>query len=117
VRWLALTLALAACSRKADAPPAPAADRPAMAASEVKRGQDACKAYIARVCACAETVPAMRERCQLARPLLDALEVAADVGANADSTRRDSLQANASVRSIIKECIEQAAKLPTAGCP
>jgi hypothetical protein len=90
---------------------------PAMPASEIKRGQDACKAYVARVCACAETVPAMQQACALAGALPDALQVGLDVAANAESSRRDVLHANDSVRKIAKECIEQIARLPVAGCP
>ena len=49
--------------------------------------------------------------------LPDAIEVALSVSANPDSTRRDVLQANDSVRKIVKNCIEETAKLPGAGCP
>jgi alkanesulfonate monooxygenase SsuD/methylene tetrahydromethanopterin reductase-like flavin-dependent oxidoreductase (luciferase family) len=111
-RGVLALLLCAACKQARDAPPPPPPDRPVMAASEVKRGQDACRAYVDHVCACARTNPAMRQPCSLARPLLDAIEVAADVGASPESTRRDSLQANDTVRKIVKECIEQSAKLP-----
>jgi hypothetical protein len=88
-----------------------------MPASEVKRGQDACKAYVDKVCACARTVPAMVEPCALARALPDAIQPELDVAASPDSTRRDVLQLSDSVRKIVKECIEETAKLPAAGCP
>ena len=88
-----------------------------MPASEVKRGQDACKAYVDKVCACAETTPAMRQPCALARALPDAMQVGLDIASSAESTRRDVLQAHASVRNIAKKCIEEIAKLPATGCP
>ena len=116
MRWLAILVACAGCAKKADAPP-PGADLPVMPASEVKRGQDACRAYVDKVCACAETVPAMKQQCSLSHALPDAIEVSLDIAANAESTRRDVVQAHDSVRKIAKECIEETAKLPAAGCP
>jgi hypothetical protein len=88
-----------------------------MPASEVRRGQDACKAYVDKVCACADPMPAMKQPCALARALPEAMQVGLDVAANPESSRRDVLQARDSVRKIVKECIEEIAKLPAAGCP
>lgn len=114
---VAVVIALAACG-KADKPAA--SEKPAvpvMPASEVKRGQDACKAYLEKVCACAEKIPALTEPCSLARAYPEAMQVSLDVAATPESTRRDVLQAHDSVRSIVKTCIEETAKLPAAGCP
>jgi hypothetical protein len=117
MRWLVVLVACAACRGSSDAP-APGADsRPVMAASEVKRSQDACKAYVDQVCRCAETVPAMKQACGLARALPDAIQVGLDVAGNADTSRREVLQVHDSVRKIVKQCIEETAKLPAAGCP
>lgn len=118
MRWLVALALLASggCKQQAEAPPAAAA-RPVMAASEAKRGQDACKAYVAKVCACAETVAAMKQPCGLARALPEAVDVGLSVAGNPESTRRDVLQANDSVRKVVKECIEETAKLSGAGCP
>jgi hypothetical protein len=114
MRWLALAVCLAcACKQKAEPPPAPA---PALPQAEVKRAQDACRAYVEKVCGCAATQPALQEPCKLARALPDALQVGLEVGASTDSTRRDVVQTQDSVRKIAKECIEQTAKLPAAGC-
>jgi tRNA U34 5-methylaminomethyl-2-thiouridine-forming methyltransferase MnmC len=88
-----------------------------MPASEIKRGRDACKAYVDKVCACAETVPAMKQQCALAHALPDAIQVGLDVAESSDSTRRDVLQVHDSVRKIVKQCIEDTARLPAAGCP
>jgi hypothetical protein len=118
MRWL-VALALVAsvgCKDRADAP-LPAAALPVMSASEAKRGQDACKAYVESVCACGETVAAMKQPCSLARALPEAVAVGLSVAGNPESTRRDVLQANDSVRKVVKECIEETAKLSAAGCP
>ncbi len=118
MKWLWILVLCAGCKKRADDPPGPPErDVPVMPASEVKRGQDACKAYVDKVCACARTVPAMAEPCALARALPDAIQPELDVATSPDSTRRDVLQLNDSVRKIVKECIEETAKLPAAGCP
>jgi hypothetical protein len=114
---LAAALALAACKDRAEPPPPAPAPSLAMPANEVKRGQDACNAYVEKVCACAKTVPALEQQCTLARALPDALQVGTEVAATPDTKRRDALQANQSARGIVKECVEQLAKLPVAGCP
>lgn len=112
---LMMTLASAGCKKQSEAPPAAA--MPAMPANEAKRGQDACRAYVEKVCACGDTVAAMKQPCSLARALPDAVEVGLSVAGNPESTRRDVLQANDSVRKVVKECIEETAKLSGAGCP
>ncbi|MDX2093681.1 MAG: hypothetical protein SFX73_37930 [Kofleriaceae bacterium] len=112
------TLGCGCANKKADDDPAVGAgsaeDRPKIAATELKRGEDACKAYVDKVCAC--TAPAAADACKLARALPDALTVGREVAASPDSTRMDVLQANDSIRKTIKECIEQTAKLPSLGC-
>jgi hypothetical protein len=113
VAWLAC----AGCKQQPDAAPAEAAPVPAMPATEVKRGQDACKSYVDKACGCAQTVPAMKQPCTLARALPDAIEVNLAVATHPESSRRDALQAQDSVRKIVKECIEEIARLPAAGCP
>jgi hypothetical protein len=118
VKWLLILVACAGCKKHADAPASGSDGRnvPVMAASEIRRSQDACKAYVDQVCACAEASPAMKQPCALARALPDAVQVGLDVAANPESLRRDVLQAHDSVRKIVKECIEEIAKLPAAGC-
>jgi hypothetical protein len=108
-------VAVAGCKQPADPPPA--SELPVMPASEIKRGQDACGAYVTKACACAETVPAMKQACALASALPDAIQVSLGVATNPESSKRDVLQAHDSVRKIVKECIEEIAKLPAAGCP
>jgi hypothetical protein len=114
MKWLAILALCAACKKQEAPPPAPV---PALPASEVKRAQDACQAYVDKVCGCARTMPALEQPCKLARALPDAVQVGLEVGASADSTQRDVRQVQDSVRKIAKECIEQLARLPAAGCP
>lgn len=116
MKWLlVLVIAGAACKKHSEPPPP--SDVPVMPASEIKRGQDACRAYVDKVCGCAATVPALQQPCSLARALPDAMQVSLAVAGNPESKRRDVLQAHESVRNIVKECIEQTARLPAAGCP
>lgn len=112
--WLAALALCAACKRQADAPPPSPA--PAMPATEVKRAQDACKAYVDKVCGCARTMPALEQPCRLARALPDAVQVGLEVGASTDTAQPDVRQVQATVRAIAKQCIEELARLPAAGC-
>ena len=68
MKWMVLALAvIAACSKSQDAPAAGSAELPPpIPAAEVKRGLDACRAFVTSVCACAEKVPAAKDTCALA---------------------------------------------------
>jgi hypothetical protein len=112
--WLAALALCAACKQQADPPPP--SPTPVMPATEVKRAQDACKAYVDKVCGCARTMPALEQPCRLARALPDAVQVGVEVGASTDTSQRDGRQVQATVRKIAKQCIEELARLPTAGC-
>ena len=113
--WLAALALCAACKQQADPPPPPA-PAPALPATEVKRAQDACKAYVDKVCGCAGTMPALEQPCRLARALPDAIQVSLEVGASAETAERDVRQVQAGVRKIAKQCIEELARLPATGC-
>lgn len=111
----ALVLAVGAgCKKQEAAPPPPEAPMPQIPATEIKRGEDACKAYVTQVCAC--TAPDAKAACELAKALPDAMRVGLEVSMSPDSNRRDVIQANDLVRKTIKSCIEHAAKLPSLGC-
>ena len=116
MRHLVLALLICVgCKKEAPAPPVDHDTAPPLPAAEIERGQDACQAYVDKVCAC--TAHAAKDACGLAKALPDALEVARQVSVSPDSHRVDVLQANDSARKTIKECIEQTAKLPSLGCP
>jgi len=110
-----LVVSTAACKQQEEAPPATKV--PAMSAAEIQRSEDACKTYVDRVCACADKVPAVKQQCELARALPEAVRLGLEVAASPDSKPNDALGAQGSVRKAVKQCIEQTAKLPALGCP
>ncbi len=112
----ALAAALAAGACKQQEEPAPAPAPAAIGAAEIKRGQDACRAYVEQVCACAKTVPAAEQPCARAKALPDSIDTAVQVSAHPETERLDAVQSAAAVRKIIARCIEQTAKLPELGC-
>jgi hypothetical protein len=114
VRWLLVVLAVAGCKKEQAAGPPPEDKPPQIPQTELKRGQDACGAYVAKVCAC--TVPDAARLCGLAKALPDAITTALEVATYPESSRRDVVQANDVIRKTMKECIEQTAKLPSLGC-
>ena len=117
MRWLLVLAVCAACKQQAEVPPpGPTPPKPAMPAIEAKRARDACQDYVTKACACAETVPTMKQPCRDARALSDAIQTSLEVGASDDATRRDALQTHGAVRNIAKACIEDLARLPAAGC-
>lgn len=115
MKWVVALLVAAGCSKQ-DAPPAPADPPPAIPAAEVKRGLDACHAYVASVCTCAEKVPAAKEACSLAESLPEAIEIGGRLVANPRAAREDAVQAAANIRKTVKQCIERTAQLPALGC-
>jgi hypothetical protein len=117
VRRIALTaLLLVACAKKEDAPAGDQKPAPQLSAAEVQRGQEACSAYLHKVCECAEKIPSLKGQCDLARALPEAVRLDAEVSASPDSKRNDVLGAEKAMRQSVKECIEETAKLPSLGC-
>src|SRR5690349_20029959 len=117
---LACALAVA-CSKKADtkqAPPPPD-KRPAMTIEELTRNIDACKDYVAKLCACSTAhpdKPDLAELCKTDAALPDALTVVTALAADPDTTKQDVLLGQAKARKIAKACVDGVAKLPTLGC-
>jgi len=99
------------CANKVQDKPAP----PAMPPAEAHRAEEACKAYVDRICACSS--PAAQRQCPLAKALPSALKLALEVVVNPASPPEAAARAQVNVRETVKECIEQTAKLPALGCP
>jgi len=115
MRLVLALLLVAACSKSED--PAPYKPAPSLVPeTELKRGRDACAAYVAKVCTCAETTPSFAEQCRLAKALPEALEVDQSVGTAPGVEKHDSVSLAFAVRKTIKSCIDQTAKLPSQGC-
>jgi hypothetical protein len=106
---------LVACAKKQQPPPQ--GKVPPLSAEEIQRSQDACKTYVDKICACADKVPAVKQQCDLAKALPEAVQIGVDVAANPDTKPQDIYGAQGSVRKAVKTCIEQMAKLPSLGCP
>lgn len=117
MRWLLVVALVAACAKKSEDAPPPTNNAPAIPAAELKRGEDACNAYLAKACACAETVPAATERCEAAKAFPEVVRMGTELTMSTDSSAKDVKQAVMTIRKTIAECIQQTAQLPTLGCP
>jgi hypothetical protein len=83
---------------------------------EIQRGEDACKAYVDKICGCAATKPDLAGPCQLAKSLPEAMQLSLAVAANPESKPETVEQAYESAKKTIANCIQETAKLPTLGC-
>ena len=122
VALVALVAAGGGCKKQDAVPssssaPDPGSVAPPIPAPELKRGEDACGAYVNKLCGCAAKSVDLKQPCELARALPDAIVVGEQIAASADSSKLDVLHAQDSIRKTVKECIEQTAKLPSLGCP
>ena len=118
MKWLCVLALVVACKKRSeDAPPPPPNNAPAIPEAELKRGQDACNAYLQKACACAETVPAAKEKCTQAQAFPEVVRMGTELTMSTDSTTKDVKQAALTIRKTIAECIQQTAQLPTLGCP
>jgi hypothetical protein len=122
VKTLALVVALlasiqlsAGCKAKEHAPKKqkPVAG---MTDVEIQRGEDACKAYVDKICACAQTKPELASGCQLAKAMPEAMQLSLAVAATPDSKPDIVEQSYDSAKKTIANCIQETAKLPTLGC-
>ncbi|HUS32745.1 MAG TPA: hypothetical protein VMZ53_29795 [Kofleriaceae bacterium] len=121
MRLLAIALVLAAATGCKAKEPSARKKKPVATMTEVelKRGEDACKAYVDKVCACATQKPDAAElakECQLAKALPEALQIALSVAINPESKPDVVEQSYDSVRTTVSQCIQETAKLPAAGC-
>jgi hypothetical protein len=108
----AALLAIGACKKEE------ASKRPApISAAERKRGDDACNAYLKRLCACAEQKPALKDRCELKQAKPQALKMALSVDDDPSVSPVDVALAQESARAVIAKCIEENVQLDAEGCP
>ena len=106
---------LVACAKKQEAPKEQTVAP--MTPAEIQRSQDACKAYVDKVCACAATVPAVQDECNLGKSLPEAVRIGIEVSQSPDSKPKDVYGAQDSVRKTVKTCIEHMSQLAARGCP
>jgi hypothetical protein len=108
---LLATFGLGGC-KKDDAPHS---SRPAaISDAERKRGEDACQAYVDRLCKCAAGKPDdkdLADRCELKHAKLEALHMALNVDDDPSATPQDVFNAQEQVRKVIGKCIEENEKL------
>jgi hypothetical protein len=117
MKWLIAIALVAGCAKKAEDKPAPGPNNePAIPADELKRGEDACAGYIAKVCKCAETVPAAKDKCTAAQSFPEVIKIQTQTTMSKDSSAMDVKQAARDIRKTIAECIELTAQLPSLGC-
>lgn len=110
----ALGLGAGGC-KKHDAKPA---TRPEpISAAERKRGDDACNAYLARLCACAATRPEMASRCELKQAKKEAIEMLLRIYDDPTATASDVFIAQDQLRMVISKCVEENNALDAEGCP
>lgn len=110
---IVLLLALGACKKEEPAPNRPEP----ISEAERKRGAQACDAYVARLCACARTRPALAERCELQKGRPDALALALSATDAPDVEAREIFLAQEAARQVIAKCVEGLAQLDGEGCP
>lgn len=114
-----LALALALGCGKGESDDAPVDDMPpAVSESERERGMEACTAYVARVCSCAQEKPDdsdMKERCDLAPGKLSSLKMVLRVNRSPENAD-ERVKTSATARRIIGSCITEQSKLDSLGC-
>lgn len=112
--------ALAVGCSKGESDEGPVDDMPPpVSEAEQRRGEEACKAYVARVCACAESRPDdadMRERCDVAPGKLSSLNMVLRVN-RAPENAEDRVKTSTTAHRIIGSCIAEQSKLDSLGCP
>lgn len=102
------------CKKKDEPPPAPP---PSIPEPELKRGADACKTYVEKICKCAETVEKAKEACSLSKAYPEAIDVGMMTVRNTNSKSDEVKSAADSIRKTMATCIEETGRLPALGCP
>ncbi len=113
---LGAVLALPACSKKQASEGQEAAPSP-LPKAEAERGMKACEAYVARLCACAETHPELAEDCTLAKARPQAFALNLELSATAGLESADQTAVKVEARKIAAGCFEADSKLDPEMCP
>lgn len=84
---------------------------------EADLGRKACSAYVAQVCACASSMPELKEECEMSRARPEAFEMNTRASlAEGDASGKDRRILIANARKIMRACIEDSAALVKKGC-
>ena len=121
----AVVVALAGCQQKDEPPagpppkqkPAPRKPLPGIPPHEAARGQQACKAWMDRICACAADHPDLAATCDEAKSLPDALTMAVQAATASGLDGPDRARLELEARTIIARCIQEQGKLDPTRCP
>jgi hypothetical protein len=114
---LLLFLMFAACDKAAAPPPGP----PEMSAAERERATEACRAYLDRLCACAQNDPSLANRCELSRAQPEAVALHRDLldgkGPKGPLNAEERALTEMSLRKIVAACVKGDAELDPRTCP
>lgn len=111
-----LCLFFLACSGQKDEAPAKATVK-GLPEKEVARARTACKSYVARVCACAESRAALADECALSRAIPEALELNLDLSTTPGLSNAERQAVRVEARKIAAGCFEADGKLDPVDCP
>ena len=115
MRTVLALLVVLGCSRETEKKPE--GPEP-MKKEERERGVQLCEGWVARVCACAEKDPSLREPCDLARSQPEALRMPLALldGAEGPLNDRERRMTEAAARKIVAACVKADAALPLERC-
>lgn len=108
MKRLAFLVLLVGCSKSEDHQ-APKQQLRPLPVEEIRRGQDACDAYVAKICACPSDHA--KDECKLAQSYPAALKLAAETAANPETSQDNAARAQVNIRETAKQCIELMGKL------
>jgi hypothetical protein len=117
MRTLVFFLVLAACDKPAAPPPGP----PPMTTAEQERATEACRAYLDRLCGCAQTDPSLADRCQMSRAQPEAVALHRELldgkGPKGPLNSEERALTEMSLRKIVAACVKGDAELDPRSCP
>jgi hypothetical protein len=117
----AFALAGLACSKREEPAggPGQAQKPPPLTPAEIQRAEDACGAYVKRLCDCAAAhadKPELAEQCELKKAKPATIKMLLRVDQSADTTPSELLRIQETLRKNVADCIQGTAELPKLGC-